>query len=449
MGFCYGKLGLGGHPAWGDDTLTDTVVFETLCSGEPCASTRSGAASRIEASGEERMTTCDQMRWLWRGRRVAAAAALSAIITFMATDVQAAEKSAVLVIDGNTGRVLHESAADEIRNPASLAKMMTLYMVFELIEQRRLSLETKLKISSHAAGAPPSRLGLKGGEEIAVVDALKILITKSANDIAVAIAEHVSGSEKKFARAMTQKARQLGMTATTFRNPSGLPDAQQVTTARDMGTLALRLQDDFPQYYTLFSTRTFSYNGETFHNHNTLLFNYEGTDGIKTGYTRTSGFNLVASVKRGRKHVIGVVFGGASAASRDSAMRTFLNMGLIKASSEKTRQGTPSLIARAKSAPIANASIRAALDGSTARGVQTPEANIGTLQLEHVPLAIWAGSALTLIPKWALVSIERLPTDLTVGAPTDGPSLMEASQQLVARSSHRKMCERTTPCVVP
>jgi D-alanyl-D-alanine carboxypeptidase len=137
------------------------------------------------------------------------------------------------------------------------------------------------------------------------------------------------------------------MTATTFRNASGLPDDAQVTTARDMVTLALRLQDDFPKHYPLFATRTATYKDETFHNHNTLLFHYEGTDGLKTGYTRASGFNLVASVRRGKKHVIGVVFGGASAASRNSAMRTYLNMGLVKASNEKTRQPAAPLIAQA------------------------------------------------------------------------------------------------------
>jgi D-alanyl-D-alanine carboxypeptidase len=258
-----------------------------------------------------------------------------------------AKKSAVLVVDGNTGRVLHQSAADEPRHPASLAKMMTIYIAFELIEQGRLSYQTKIKFSANAVAATPSKLDLEEGEEIALVDAIRILITKSANDVAVAVAEHIAGSEDKFARLMTRKAHQLGMPATTFRNASGLPDDAQVTTARDMVTLALRLQDDFPRHYALFATRTATYKDETFNNHNTLLFHYEGTDGLKTGYTRASGFNLVASVRRGKKHVIGAVFGGASAASRNSAMRTYLNMGLVKASNEKTRQPAAPLIAQA------------------------------------------------------------------------------------------------------
>jgi D-alanyl-D-alanine carboxypeptidase len=269
-----------------------------------------------------------------------------AMVLGFVSEANAADKSAVLVIDGNSGRVLHQSAADEPRHPASLAKMMTLYLVFELIEQGRLNYQTRLTISPNAAAAAPSKLDLDAGEQIALIDAIKVLVTKSANDIAVAIAEHVAGSEERFARLMTKKARELGMPATIFRNASGLPDEEQVTTARDMATLALRLQDDFPRHYPLFATRTFTYKDETFRNHNSLLFHYQGTDGLKTGYTRASGFNLVASVRRGRKHVIGVVFGGATASSRNAAMRAFLNMGLVKASSEKTRR--PALIARTK-----------------------------------------------------------------------------------------------------
>jgi D-alanyl-D-alanine carboxypeptidase len=258
-----------------------------------------------------------------------------------------AKKSAVLVIDANTGRVLHQSAADEPRYPASLAKMMTLYLVFELIEQGRLGYQTKIKFSANAAAAAPSKLDVEEGEQILLIDAIKLLITKSANDVAIALAEHIAGSEEKFAGLMTRKARRLGMSATTFRNASGLPDEGQVTTARDMVTLALRLQDDFPKHYQLFATRRATFKDETFRNHNTLLFRYEGTDGLKTGYTRASGFNLVASVRRGKKHVIGAVFGGASASSRDAAMRTFLNMGLVKASGERTRQPTAPLISQA------------------------------------------------------------------------------------------------------
>lgn len=273
--------------------------------------------------------------------------AVSMIVAAGLSQAQAANKSAVLVVDANTGRTLHASAADEPRYPASLTKMMTLYMVFDLIERGRLSYKTPIRISAHAAAAAPSKIDLKEGEEIALIDAIRVLITKSANDVAIAVAEHVAGSEANFARLMTERAHQIGMRNTTFRNASGLPDPEQLTTARDMVTLALRLQDEFPQHYVLFGTRTFAYRGESYKNHNTLLFHFQGTDGIKTGYTRASGFNLVSSVRRGNKHVVGAVFGGASASLRDNAMRTYLNMGLVRASPVRTRRATPMLIAQA------------------------------------------------------------------------------------------------------
>jgi D-alanyl-D-alanine carboxypeptidase len=264
----------------------------------------------------------------------------------------AADKNAVLVVDANTGQTIYQSSADAPRHPASLAKMMTLYLVFEQIEQGRLNYQTKIKASANAAAAAPSKLGLDEGDEIALIDAVKALITKSANDVAVAVAEHIGGTEANFARLMTQKAAQLGMKSTLFKNASGLPNDEQVTTARDMATLALRLQDDFPKHYPLFATRTFEFNGDTYKNHNSLLANYEGTDGLKTGYTQASGFNLVASVRRGQKHVIGVVFGGTSASTRDRTMRTFLNIGLVRASHVKTRVRAPAPVAaRSKPAP--------------------------------------------------------------------------------------------------
>jgi D-alanyl-D-alanine carboxypeptidase len=275
--------------------------------------------------------------------RAAALALLAALAVVGRAD--AAEKHAVLVIDANTGQTVYQNSADALRHPASLTKMMTLYLVFEQIEQGRLGYQTKIKVSANAAAAAPSKLDLDEGDEIALIDAVKALITKSANDVAVAVAEHIGGTEAKFARLMTQKAAQLGMKATLFKNASGLPDAEQVTTARDMAILALRLQDDFPRHYPLFATRTFTFKDDTYRNHNNLLANYEGTDGLKTGYTQASGFNLVASVRRGQKHVIGVVFGGASASTRDRTMRTFLNVGLVKASHIKTRVPASAVVA--------------------------------------------------------------------------------------------------------
>ncbi len=283
------------------------------------------------------------------GVRLLVAALAATLYLFYAAPANAAGKYAAMVIDANTGNVISAHAADEPRYPASLTKMMTLYVVFDLIEQGRLSYNTKIRVSPEAAATAPSKLGLEPGSEIALIDAVKALITKSANDMAVALAEHVAGSERKFAALMTQKARHISMASTTFKNAHGLPDTEQVTTARDMVTLGLRLQDDFPKHYPLFATREFRFAGDTHRNHNTLLFHYDGTDGIKTGYTQSSGFNLVANVRRGQKHVMGVVFGGASAAARNQNMRTLLNIALIKGSTVKTRQ--PALIARARNAP--------------------------------------------------------------------------------------------------
>lgn len=250
----------------------------------------------------------------------------------------AATRHAAMLVDANTGQVLHAEAADAPRYPASLTKVMTLYIVFEQIELGRLSPETRIRISPQAASVAPSKLGLEPGSTITVSDAAKALITKSANDVAVALAEHIAGDETRFAEAMTRKARELGMKATTFRNAHGLPDREQVTTARDMLTLALRLYDKFPDRARLFALRTFQYAGRTHRNHNTMLANFAGMDGIKTGYTAASGFNLLASVRRDGRHVLAIVMGGSSAAARNARMRLVLNRGLPLASEERTRR---------------------------------------------------------------------------------------------------------------
>ena len=274
--------------------------------------------------------------------------ALSVLFT---GESQAAGRHASMVIDANTGRVLHEQAADEPRYPASLTKMMTLYVLFELMEQGRLSASTRIKISDTAASAPPTKLGLPAGSDIALIEAIKALIVHSANDISVAVAEHVSGTEEKFAALMTRKARQIGMSKTTFLNPHGLPNPDQQTTARDMLTLAMRLNDDFPKHYNLFSTRSMSTAGRMHRNHNTMLATYDGMDGIKTGYIRSSGFNLVSSVRRGGRHVVAVVFGGTSASARNVYMRALLDRSLPKASPVRTRDSAPKLVVASGAAP--------------------------------------------------------------------------------------------------
>ena len=293
----------------------------------------------------------------WAGLLAAAWAVAFAGATAGTVFAQSSDRHAALVADANNGAILHAEQADELRYPASLTKIMTLYLAFEAIEQGRASYATRIKISQEAASQPPTKLDLDPGETIALIDAMKALITKSANDVAVAIGEHFGGTEVRFAKMMTDKARLFGMSRTTFRNASGLPDPGQVTTARDLMKLALRLQDDFPMHYHLFSTRSFSYDGSTYRNHNNLLYRFQGTDGIKTGYTRASGFNLVSSVRRGGRHVIGVVLGGRTAGRRDDAMQLLVSRALVKASAYKTRKTAPVLVAVAKPAqrPVAGA----------------------------------------------------------------------------------------------
>jgi D-alanyl-D-alanine carboxypeptidase len=243
--------------------------------------------------------------------------------------VEAREYSA-LVVEPESGRVLYEKYADELRHPASVTKMMTLYLVFEALERGDLTLNTPLDVSRTAVLRPPSRLGLTPGETIGVEDAILGLVTRSANDVATVIAENLGGTESSFSAMMTAKARSLGMRDTVFRNASGLPDADQVTTAWDMYRLGKALIEDFPRYYPYFSTPRFYYRGQSFDNHNHLMETYPGMDGIKTGFINSSGFNLVASASRGGRRIIGVVFGGPSAVRRDDHMREILDDGFAQ-----------------------------------------------------------------------------------------------------------------------
>jgi D-alanyl-D-alanine carboxypeptidase len=234
-------------------------------------------------------------------------------------------KIAAIVVDANSGRTLYARKENELRHPASVTKVMTLYLLFEQLEQGRLRLDSQLPISAHAARQAPTKLGLRPGRTLSVDDAIKAIVTRSANDIAVAIAEAVGGDEEHFAELMTRKAQALGMSRTHFANASGLPDASQVTTAHDLAILGRAVQERFPRYYRYFAMRSFRYAGATIRNHNHLLDRVEGMDGIKTGYTRASGFNLLTSVKRDGRYIVAVVLGGASAPSRDRIMA-----GLIK-----------------------------------------------------------------------------------------------------------------------
>ncbi len=241
-----------------------------------------------------------------------------------------------IIVDGNSGATLTSNNPDGSRHPASLTKIMTLYLLFERLDSGKMKLDTEMDVSEHASEQAPTKLGLRPGQTIRVEDAIKGLVTRSANDAAVVIAEAIAGDEDDFAKLMTRKARALGMTRTTYRNASGLPDDDQVTTARDQSTLGRAIQDRFPRYYRYFSTTAFNYHGHSIGNHNHLLGSVEGVDGIKTGYTRASGFNLVTSMRRGNRHLVGVVMGGRSGGSRDAIMRSLLAENLEKASTKRT-----------------------------------------------------------------------------------------------------------------
>jgi D-alanyl-D-alanine carboxypeptidase len=241
-----------------------------------------------------------------------------------------------IIVDGNSGATLSSNNPDGSRHPASLTKIMTLYLLFERLDAGKMKLDTEMEVSEHASEQAPTKLGLRPGQTIRVEDAIKGLVTRSANDAAVVIAEAIAGDEDDFAKLMTRKARALGMSRTVYRNASGLPDDDQVTTARDQSTLGRAIQDRFPRYYRYFSTTEFSYHGHSISNHNHLLGTVEGVDGIKTGYTRASGFNLVTSMRRGNRHLVGVVLGGRSGGSRDAIMRSLLAENLEKASTKRT-----------------------------------------------------------------------------------------------------------------
>jgi D-alanyl-D-alanine carboxypeptidase len=241
-----------------------------------------------------------------------------------------------IVIDDNSGQVLHDVNADEPRHPASLTKVMTLYLLFEQLDAGALKLDTPLAISAKAALEPPTKLGLRAGQTITVEDAIGGIVTRSANDAAVVVSETLGGSEEAFAKLMTAKAKALGMANTTYVNASGLPDDEQITTARDQAILGRVIHDRFPSYYSYFSLLHYQYQGKDLHNHNGLLGKLEGVDGIKTGYTEASGYNLALSVRRAKKCVVAVVLGGTSNSERDTRMRQLIEDYIPQASTQRT-----------------------------------------------------------------------------------------------------------------
>ncbi len=276
--------------------------------------------------------------------------------------------TASIVVDANSGAVMQASNADSPRHPASLTKIMTLYLLFERLEAGKIKMSTEMPVSAHAAAQAPSKLGLKPGESIRVETAIRAIVTKSANDVAVIVAEALGGDEASFAQMMTAKARALGMRGTTYRNASGLPDDQQITTAHDQAILGRAIQDRFPTYYRYFATRTFEFRGKSMRNHNHLLGEVEGVDGIKTGYIHDSGFNIVTSVRRNGRHIVAVVFGGRTANARDarviSLINNNINIAAVKRTAPPLVEGVELADARAKANKVEHVAAPASQPGA-------------------------------------------------------------------------------------
>jgi D-alanyl-D-alanine carboxypeptidase len=287
-----------------------------------------------------------------------------------------------LVVDANSGRTLYSADENGLRHPASITKVMTLYLLFEELDRGAMTLRTQIPISEHAAGQEPSKLGLAPGDTISVDDAIKAVVTRSANDIAVAIAEAVGGSESNFADLMTRKAHALGMSNTLYRNASGLPNDEQITTAHDLTILGRSLEERFPRYFRYFSTAQFDFDGEVIGNHNHLLGRVDGVDGIKTGYTRASGFNLLTSVHRDGRSLIAVVMGGRSAAGRDRIMENLIADHIAEASTSHTATA------------VADASpAEPGVDPAVAPPVRARAAQIAEAKLERISATTRAANA--------------------------------------------------------
>lgn len=292
---------------------------------------------------------------------------------------------AAMVVDANTGRTMHAVNEDALRHPASVTKVMTLYLLFEQLKRGKLSLDSELTMSRRAAAMAPSKLGVPPGDTVTVEEAIKALVTRSANDVAAAIAENIAGSEEAFAARMTKKARALGMTRTVYRNASGLPNPEQVTTARDLTILARAIQEKFPKYYKYFQTRTFAWRGQTIGNHNRLLGKVEGVDGIKTGFTNASGFNLMTNARLEGRHVVGVVLGGRSGRSRDNIMANLIRTNLAKASTTGRTSVFANLQDDDEDAPVAARGQLASAEEIETTGSIAARTSID-LQAERVPL---------------------------------------------------------------
>ncbi|WP_048646283.1 D-alanyl-D-alanine carboxypeptidase family protein [Nitratireductor soli] len=345
-----------------------------------------------------------------------------------AAQASANSKYAGLVMDAKTGKVLYESNADAARYPASLTKMMTLYLVFDALSSGRISTGTRIPVSRNAAAEPPTNLALKPGQSITVEQVIYGLVTRSANDAATAIAEYLGGSEAKFASMMTAKARQLGMSRTTFKNAHGLPNSEQKSTARDMARLGIALREHHARYYKYFSTRSFTYNKRRYGNHNNLLGRVEGVDGIKTGYTRASGFNLVSSVNANGRSIVAVVMGGRTSRSRDAQMAKLIKTYMDGASTGRDRM----LIAKAPGG--ASSAFAAMIPGSRVPlPTDRPEVETLTAYAPEQPVRAAASVMPVSAPRpqepvrQVASAIDPMPTASTGGAAVGGWLIQVAS----------------------
>jgi D-alanyl-D-alanine carboxypeptidase len=391
------------------------------------------------------------------------------VTTVVVTSPLQAAPFAAIVMDGRTGEVLYEKNADTRLHPASLTKMMTLYIVFQEIEAGRLSLDTKVTVTKYAASQPPSRLGLKPGQKIAVRYLIRAAAIKSANDAASALGDHIGGDAASFAKRMTRTARQLGMNNTTFKNANGLTAEGHLSTARDMNILGRHVFYDFPQYYHIFSRRTADAGIATVANTNSrFLDNYEGADGIKTGYTSPAGFNLTASAHRGNKHIIATVFGGTSTANRNAKMVELMDIGFGKAKNkvkEQPPQAAPlddALVAslengideidapggagktvrvsgEVKSSPRPKArpgatvvpdevaiAMAEGIDGALAEATAAP-APEGTLEFQAEAMTDTKGTPDPALPLASEPAVALAEAETAVGAPTEETTLAEVS----------------------
>ena len=379
---------------------------------------------------------CVQRSWRWGPLALAAVLAVLTVTgpAEARRHRKQAEESydpayASIVVDANSGATMQASNADSTRHPASLTKLMTLYLLFERLQAGKIKLDTQMPVSEHAAAMAPSKLGLKPGESIDVGTAIRAIVTKSANDVAVVVAEAIGGNELEFARLMTAKARALGMTHTNYHNASGLPDEQQITTARDQAIIARAIHDRFPQYFHYFSIRTFVFRGKEMRNHNHLLGTVNGVDGMKTGYIHESGFNIIVSMHRNGRHLVAVVFGGRTASARDARVISLLNNNVNVASTKHTAplmvEGWQNQLAQAAAAKEKAAAAAPPPPVPKATPVAAVEAN--------PPLAAPAGPALgstdpikPLLVKTVTVQPGAMQTASLSPLPSDSRKLMPA-----------------------